>query len=951
MAKDEITSDVSGLQLSNSTFSASPPGSLLRAEECVMPAKGVIQPRRGQERLATLATASTLPFAMTEFDEQLIVNSSATKTGTSYALGYVSGSSITAYSGAPFNPVDSTDVLAGRMKFAQANEYLHFCTTTGPKTLETGTGTPRASGLLRMPDPEAVMASASSLPPNEGAGLEYGFSRAYRTVLRKPTDNGTSLLSPPSGRTVVQNRILAPVGSMVRVANVVTVTLPGVADPGLDPGDTFDIDPGEATFPAATETVATQVANVITYADVAADSVNTLAQDLDTGPRPVGLIVFLSPDATTSTPVRIYRSRDVDGTDPSDELFLVNEIFPTGTNITNGFLTYLDTTPQSVTDDPLYTNPLTGEGATQANLRAPLYRDVANWSASTWYANTTGQQEIRLQMLGVGPDDGVQNGDTLTIAGSVFTFLDTPAVPGDVQIVSNGLPSFNIQQTTKFLIQSINGVFKLAGTNIRAYDESTQDGAQGKILIQATAFTQAAFAARASRPESWTPALRTSSDVNSTADRLPNSIAYSKPGQPEAVPALNYVAVGSKSYPISRILGLQQALLVFKDGDGIWTVSGQFPFQVQQISTANIIATDTACVFSDACWAYTDEGILRVSDSGGATVISRPIETELNAQLSLLPEETYGYSFAVPYEPERRVMFFVPFSFETDAGPSGDDLPLLRAWCYNEATQAWTGPLYSFAFGGYATRFFDDDGQPLLALGVLDTAWSTTRLTLERRPSLTAVESADAVFTVSISAVAVDGDPLLVELSDMTDVAAGDALAQGVTSAGIARLSTIKALRPDVSATCVELYETRSWTVASAFIAKHFEATLQFQPQGNPTARKTLTRLTWLFKPEWFQSPNAQTLVLTDQCQADNEILTAFNGFGLATTASGAGFGETPFGDPTPMVLDVNPLGQKWTNAGQFFLGLSMRVCLSKFKLEGFSLRLESQDGPTGRGR
>ena len=48
MADPDIL-DISGLQLSNNTFSASPRGALSKATNGVISQKGVFQPRNGQE--------------------------------------------------------------------------------------------------------------------------------------------------------------------------------------------------------------------------------------------------------------------------------------------------------------------------------------------------------------------------------------------------------------------------------------------------------------------------------------------------------------------------------------------------------------------------------------------------------------------------------------------------------------------------------------------------------------------------------------------------------------------------------------------------------------------------------------------------------------------------------------------------------------------------------------
>lgn len=935
MASDPVV-ELNGLQLSNNTFSGSPPGSLAIAENVVMPQKGVIEPVRGQARAYTPATAADIPWSLAEFQNAIIANY-ATSKEDDFGLTVAGGTPFTG----DFNPVDFgvDGANMGRMKFGFAGSYLHFCATTGPKALESIAGQPRNAGLLRMPDPFVVMQSASIIASG-GSGLAYGSSRAYRTVLRKPTATGVSLLSPPSGRQVITNRLIAAPGKMTRVVATVTVTFPGSSSTslGLNVSDDFILEPGETNFPAGVYTVASVSGNVITYTDAGAATSNTLTQDFDTLNRPTKLFVPLSTDATEETPVRIYRSRDTSSatTEPSDEMFLVAELFPSGTDIANGFLEYSDTTPGSVINDPLYTNPQTGDGAEQENDAPPLYRDLAYWRDRMWYAQTTQLQTFELQMLGVGLPDGIQDGDTLTITidtvDYVFTFKDSPGV-NDIQIVSNGEPSVNIQQTAQNLIDTANfNVFGPLGDDIefRLYYNSGQDDAPGKILLQRTGQPtdrlNEEFGVRASRPATWVPALDTSTNVAfSSADYEPNGLAYSKLSQAEAVPPINFTNVGSKNFAIERIIGLQNALLVFKSGDGIYSVTGNFPFQVLQISTANIIARDACVQFADSVWVYTDQGILRVSDSGGATVVSRPIETELNRLRALLPSETRDYSFAVAYETERRVMFFVPFELRDN------DLPSLRAWCYCNATQAWTGPLYVNAYSGNVGVVGNR-----LALGIYDETWSTGRITLERK-NLDYTDNADASFSNSVSALIGD-NPFLLALSSMTDIAVGDAIAQG------SYVTKIAALRPDVGTNYVEVYEEVPWQFSACTIYKGIAYEAQLQPMGSPSSRKALTRLAWLFKPEQYANLGGLSTVLTDQCQAELEVAAPMAGFGLTP------FGTGPFGNPSQFVYDVNPIDAKWTNAGEFFVGLKVTEAFTKMKLQGVMLMTDNATGPVGRG-
>ena len=942
MASSPIT-EVGGLQLSNGTFGSSPPGSLQRADNCVEPQKGVIEPRRGQEHAYVPPSAGEIPWAQCEFRGSLIINSASARFDD-YTLGVAANPTVD-FTDGPWNPVDSTpDFAAPQMKFGFAGSYLHFCTTTGPKALETLTGPPRTSGLRRMPDIRAAVQSASAASVADNNWLPYGAAVAYRSVLRLPTDDGTSLLSPPSGRAVVANSIVAAVGAMVRSGTTVTVTFAGTTNPGLLTGDTFTLSPGEANFAAGTYTVTSDADNVITYTNAGAAVANTAIQSFNTGRRSVAMQIYLSADATEATPVCLYRSHYTSSAtvEPSDEMFLVAELTPSAMNISQGYITYEDFTPDSVINDPLYTNPQTGEGPSQANYSPPLYRDTTNWGERQWYAQTTGPQTFNLQMLGVGMPDGIQDGDTLTLdvpdataTPYVFTFKNTPSTSDEVQIVSNGLASFNIQQTAQNLALAINAFMAFNGTPLRAYYDSAQNEAPGKVLLQRTTIIQdnflddGAFSLIASRPASWVPALDTSTPVWSDDEYQPNGLAYAKLGQPEAVPLVNYTAVGSKNYPIARIIGLQNALLVFKRGDGIYSVSGTFPFQVLQISTANIIAPDACGVLADNAWCYTDQGFIRISDSGGSSVVSRPIETELNRLRAELPEMTSTYSFVVPYETERRIMLFVPFSGDDDTAPP---TLVLKAWCYNNATQAWTGPLtYGLPFSGVVGLVSNR-----LSLGMYDSQFSTGRVTLERKGD-DYFDYADASYSNSITATSVGGNPLVIRLS--TSARRGDGIVQGQWATKIRRT------RPDLGSRYYELYEEIPWSVAACTTYKHYDVVFQFLPQSEPLGRRTLTRLQHLFKPEWFAALTSKTLVFTDQVQADLEIDTPSPGFGLTP------FGTGPFGNPTPLMVDVNPVSASWATAAQFFVGLSTSEVWMKVRAQGMGLTVDSASGPAGRGR
>lgn len=97
---------------------------------------------------------------------------------------------------------------------------------------------------------------------------------------------------------------------------------------------------------------------------------------------------------------------------PDDELFLVYESNPTSTDLTNGYITYQDITPDVFRQGgtPLYTNANSGEGSAQANYAPPLAQDMTLFNSVMFYANTQSTQYLQFNLL-----------TALGLAGQTFT--------------------------------------------------------------------------------------------------------------------------------------------------------------------------------------------------------------------------------------------------------------------------------------------------------------------------------------------------------------------------------------------------------------------------------------------------------------------------------------------------------------------------------------------------
>jgi hypothetical protein len=120
-----------------------------------------------------------------------------------------------------------------------------------------------------------------------------------------------------------------------------------------------------------------------------------------------------------------------------------------------------------------------------------------------------------------------------------------------------------------------------------------------------------------------------SDTVVSSNEKKPNRIYYSKYLQPEAVPILNALDVGSEDQEILRIFPLRDSLFVFKQ-DGLFRISGEVePFVITLFDTSCVlIAPDSVAVANNIIYAWTNKGISNVTEAG-VTEISRPIDTQI----------------------------------------------------------------------------------------------------------------------------------------------------------------------------------------------------------------------------------------------------------------------------------------------------------------------------------
>lgn len=236
----------------------------------------------------------------------------------------------------------------------------------------------------------------------------------------------------------------------------------------------------------------------------------------------------------------------------------------------------------------------------------------------------------------------------------------------------------------------------------------------------------------------------------------PNRIMYSKIGQPEAVPLINYIDIGTKDQPIERILALRDYLFVIKT-DGIYIISGSYgQYSVEQLDTEKILCPDSAVVLNNQIYMLTNNGVITLNESS-PMIISRMIENKFqatNKYRALVRSQGFGVS----YDDDRAYLLWIPSS----------ELDTVSTQCfrYNILEKTWTRWTKTASAGtvidtGSSLMYIADGDRPIV---------------MEERKNLDRTDFADKKFQVELGFQAVIGSKY--RLSAIEEVEVGDVVSQ-----------------------------------------------------------------------------------------------------------------------------------------------------------------------------
>lgn len=431
----------------------------------------------------------------------------------------------------------------------------------------------------------------------------------------------------------------------------------------------------------------------------------------------------------------------------TDECYLIAEKYLTNTDITNGFVAYTDSTPDSFLQSSprlhtnLYNFPPSEVGIRQGIVNEdappPVANDVAYWQDVLWYGDLTQRAQLTVSMLALPAD-----GDTVivSIGGTSVTLTarNAPASATEFKITSAAATTaINIRQTAMSLASVIN--VNLLGSGLGAYTVSTSSSQPGLIFLEANVANAASVNFVPSATAKWQGLGGFDLATAQTPQVQSNGLMFSKVVRGDAVPPINLMTAGPNDARILRVVPFEDKLLLFTDY-GIFYVTGRtyadftvYPFDLGY----RLLGRDLVVLCDEKIYAWCLEGIVEI-DGGGVKLISTPIEPTIEAAfvscggtLAAGRSTFAALGFATAYRTQHQVRFHYPQANDS-ANLNG-----CHYWLsFDTRTRAWaTGEFTLRTITGYldsrccaAVRFTDD----LLCYG----SWSTgadTWLFLERR--------------------------------------------------------------------------------------------------------------------------------------------------------------------------------------------------------------------------
>lgn len=628
MADQEFTTfDIKGLNTAPNPFSKAPPGTLAQADNCVLKASGLLEPRRGNDVYASLASAADIVQLASYRDHMLAFSSN----------GYVYDSA-----GGALNPflirtglgafsTTSPSVTMNGVNYARQNRSLYWTTASGVQKLEgsdaSGDTVVREAGA---PEPLLVTLSTITTGVSGSDWLPVSYAVAYRVVVGRYDDNNYLLLSTPSSRLVVTN------------------TLGGTATPTL-----------KVFLPASVDATSNWFVQV--YRGAAA------SQTVSTDPSDEMFQCQEIPLNSTGVSAGYITIQDANtANDPSRPLY-------TNANTGDGIEASNDLPPLAA-DICAYRSRLL---YVNTNRKGGVEMDILGigapngLQAGDYLLISSGGQSVQFTADNFVSITNYSGGGYKPYFNRVAVGTVGQQIEGTARSLCEAITSF---------YQSVNGpLFDAAAIARPSYTSglrATYIGdslSPGKIYVECLNFDQSAQLI-VNRYSAWAQGmtqLLTASPTATSDDPKPAGVYWSNDGLPESVSLDSWALVGDPSKPILRVAPLGQSAFFLKSkGDGTWMLTGTDPstFDIRLFdSTLNLSAPRCVAALGGVMYILTAKGVEAFSEAGRA---SQPVSEAIDRELAVLRLANPNFdtlAFMTAYESEGLLILAVPSSTSSTA--------------------------------------------------------------------------------------------------------------------------------------------------------------------------------------------------------------------------------------------------------------------------------------------
>lgn len=388
---------------------------------------------------------------------------------------------------------------------------------------------------------------------------------------------------------------------------------------------------------------------------------------------------------------------------PDDELYLVDEAFLTSTDITNGYASVADNTPDVYlqAQPRLHTNatnfaPLDvgiQNGQANADDRPPSGRCIASFANCMFVGAPVFWPEETFRLI-----TPLTAGESFVVAGysSTYTFTAVAGAPAAVNqftaVAGLATAGLILEAQARNIADAVSRTFVSPAGPTQAHHVSLGSDSQGSIRFFDEGSEFWVYSSSAATRAKFRPQLQASTAVPGIRARsVSNAVAFSKQERPDAFPALNLLTVGASSNVVRALLPFRERLLVWTDG-GLYAIDGSTfaDFTVTPVDlTAKILCYSSAVSLDDRAYAWCTDGIVEYKD-GAIRRVSESIAPTLRSIMeveagdgSSFPGISVGFAVADPRNHE--VQFWYASSASGAAGPRS-----YKWLAWNTQTECWS---------------------------------------------------------------------------------------------------------------------------------------------------------------------------------------------------------------------------------------------------------------------